>query len=238
MEANTPPATSGSSEIAPPNEKKPRLLLIEDDPQLGPLIEQVLAENYDVTLIVDGKLAIDVGVNGDFEVMIVDRRLPSLDGLGVIEALRSKRVTTPILVLTALGTVQDKVAGLDAGANDYLVKPFEFDELLARLRALRRVFTGAGMMIQVGAWEFYPESRTIHSPYSGRILLTAREGALLRLLAENPHRTFSRRQILRSVFAHDDQPGTVDTYVHYLRRKTDVAVITTVRGQGYRLGDP
>ncbi|MEO7122378.1 MAG: response regulator, partial [Lacisediminihabitans sp.] len=111
--------------------EQPRLLLIEDDPQLGPLIEQVLSESYTVTLKADGHSGVVAGLNGDYDVMIIDRRLPSLDGLGVIEMLRRKRITTPILILTALGTVPDKVRGLDAGANDYLVKPFEFDELLA-----------------------------------------------------------------------------------------------------------
>ncbi|MCU1525013.1 MAG: Response regulator [Microbacteriaceae bacterium] len=219
------------------HEEKPRLLLIEDDPQLGPLMKQVLTETYMVTVVADGEQGVLAALADDFEVMIVDRRLPSLDGLGVVETLRRKRVTTPILILTALGTVRDKVSGLDAGANDYLVKPFEFDELLARLRALRRTYSGEGTMIPVGGWEFYPESRTIYSPYDGRILLTTREGALLQLLAENPQRTFSRRQILRSVFSKEDQPGTVDTYVHYLRRKTDVDIVMTVRGQGYRLGE-
>ncbi|WP_354569565.1 response regulator [Glaciihabitans sp. UYNi722] len=122
--------------------------------------------------------------------MVIDRRLPTLDGLGVVDTLRRKLITTPILLLTALGTIRDKVDGLDAGANDYLVKPFEFDELLARLRALRRVFTGEGRSLSVGDWEFYPDSRTVYSPYDGRILLTERENDLLTLLAENPQRTF------------------------------------------------
>lgn len=216
---------------------QPRLLLIEDDPQLGPLIAQVLSESYTVTLEVDGTSGVVAGLSGDFDVMVIDRRLPSLDGLAVVETLRRKRVTTPILILTALGTVPDKVRGLDAGANDYLVKPFEFDELLARLRALQRTFTGEGAMIRVGSWEFYPESRTIYSPYDGRVLLTTRETALLRMLAENPRQTFTRKQILHTAFRPEDQPGTVDTYVHYLRRKTDIDLVLTVRGQGYRLGD-
>lgn len=215
---------------------RPRLLLIEDDPQLGPLMRQVLDEVYSVTLVADGDAGFRIALSRDFEVMIVDRRLPTIDGVTVIENLRRKNVTTPMLVLTALGTVQDKVRGLDAGANDYLVKPFEFDELFARLRAIRRVYSGEGPYLRIGLWEFYPESRSVYSPYDGRIMLTERENSLLRLLAVNPQRTFSREQILREVFDSSDQAGTVDTYVHYLRRKTDVEIITTVRGQGYRLG--
>ncbi|ANP74774.1 response regulator transcription factor [Cryobacterium arcticum] len=215
-----------------------RLLLIEDDAKLGPLIKQVLTETYEVTLIADGAEGLAVGAIGDFEVMVIDRRLPSLDGLSVVDALRRKLVTTPILLLTALGTTRDKVDGLDAGANDYLVKPFEFDELFARLRAIRRVFTGEGRTLVVGGWAYYPDSRTIYSPYDGRILLTVKENDLLKLLAEAPHRTFSRQQILSAVFNTDDTAGTVDTYVHYLRRKTEIDIVLTVRGQGYRLGQP
>jgi DNA-binding response OmpR family regulator len=199
-------------------------------------MQQVLDEVYTVTLVADGAEGITVALSSDFDVMIVDRRLPHLDGLSMIEGLRQKGIATPILVLTALGTVEDKVRGLDAGANDYLVKPFEFDELFARLRAIRRVYTGEGPFVRIGLWEFYPESRTIYSPYDGRILLTQRENDLLRLFCGHPQRTFSREQILREVFEAGDQPGTVDTYVHYVRRKTESHLITTVRGQGYRLG--
>ncbi|MFF2051108.1 response regulator transcription factor [Leifsonia sp. NPDC058194] len=215
---------------------KLRVLLIEDDPRLGPLIEQVLAEVYEVTRVVDGDAGLAAGLAGDYDALVVDRRLPGLSGTEVVTALRERRVVAPILMLTALGAVGDRVEGLDAGANDYLVKPFEFDELLARLRALTRTFTGEGKELPIGGWRFHPESRAIYSPYEGRILLTDRESALLRLLAENPLRTFSRRQILAAVFEADEQDGTVDTYVHYVRRKTDQDIITTVRGQGYRLG--
>ena len=216
--------------------ERQRVLLVEDDQRLGPLIEQVLAETYEVTLIADGDAGLRAGLDGTFDAIVVDRRLPGTDGVTIVETLRARRVVTPILMLTALGGLADRVGGLDAGANDYLVKPFEFDELLARLRAITRTFTGEGPVVAVGDWQFYPESRCIYSPYDGRIQLTARETALLRLLAENPLRTFSRRQILSEVFENDEQPGTVDTYVHYVRRKTDKDLISTVRGEGYRLG--
>ncbi|MDL9978316.1 response regulator transcription factor [Microbacterium sp. ASV49] len=219
-------------------EARLRVLLIEDDPRLGPLIEQVLGEVYDVTRVSDGETGVETAVSRMFDVLVVDRRLPGLDGVGVVTALRERRIVAPILMLTALGTVRDRVDGLDAGANDYLVKPFEFDELLARLRALTRRFTGEGKELGIGEWRLYPESRMIYSPYEGRIVLTDRESAFLRLLAENPLRTFSRREILETVFDSDEQEGTVDTYVHYLRRKTDPDMILTVRGQGYRLGEP
>ena len=215
---------------------RPRLLLAEDDPQLGPLMARVLDEVYDVTLIADGGAALAAAHEGLHDVLVVDRRLPTLDGVSMIENLRRSGVTTPTLILTALGTVQDKVRGLDAGANDYLVKPFDFDELFARLRAIRRVVDGEGPFVRIGEWEFYPDSRAVYSPYDGRVILTERETALLRLFATNPRRTFTRDEILGSVFDARDTPGTVDTYVHYLRRKTDADVVTTVRGRGYRLG--
>jgi two-component system response regulator QseB len=212
------------------------LLVIEDDPNLGPLMRQVLGEVYAVSLIADAAEGLRISLNGDFEAMVVDRRLPHLNGVSIIETLRQNGVSTPMLVLTALGTIQDKVRGVDAGANDYLVKPFEFDELFARMRAIRRVLSGEGPFVRIGHWEFYPESRTVYSPNAVRTMLTDRENALLRLFAEHPQRTYSRNQILRQVFDDDDQPGTVDTYVHYVRRKTEPELITTVRGQGYRLG--
>lgn len=211
---------------------RPRLLLVEDDPQLGPVMSQVLDEVYEVTLVADGGDALELAGSRVFDVMVVDRRLPTVDGVTVVETLRRAGTNIPMLILTALGTVQDKVRGLDAGANDYLVKPFEFDELFARLRAIRRVGNGEGPFIRIGDWEFYPDSRTVYSPYDGRIVLTDRESALLKLLAVNPQRTFARGDILRVVFSADDTPGTVDTYVHYLRRKTDPSIVQTVRGRG------
>ena len=197
---------------------------------------EVLNEVYDVTLTTDGGNALDVAGTYAFDVMVVDRRLPTLDGLTIVETLRRAGASVPILILTALGTVQDKVRGLDAGADDYLVKPFEFDELFARLRAIRRVGNGEGPFVRIGEWEFYPESRAVYSPYDGRTILTDRESALLKLFAVNPQRTFTRDDILSAVFSKDDTPGTVDTYVHYLRKKTDPGIVQTVRGRGYRLG--
>lgn len=221
---------------AMPSADRPRLLLVEDDPQLGPLIARVLDEVYDVTLFADGADALSNAQEQRYDAMIIDRRLPTIDGISIVETLRQGNNTTPMLILTALGSVHDKVRGLDAGANDYLVKPFEFDELFARLRAIRRVSNGEGPFVRLGGWEFYPDSRAIYSPYDGRTILTDRETTLLRLLAAHPDRTFSREDILESVFSPTDTPGTVDTYVHYLRRKTDIDIVTTVRGRGYRLG--
>ncbi len=138
-------------------EIRPRLLLVEDDGQLGPVMAKVLDEVYDVTLVNDGGDALELTSEHTFDAMVIDRRLPTVDGITLIETLRHAGSNVPMLVLTALGTVHDKVRGLDAGANDYLVKPFEFDELFARLRAIRRVRNGEGPFVRIGAWEFYPD---------------------------------------------------------------------------------
>ncbi|MBT2504094.1 response regulator transcription factor [Curtobacterium sp. ISL-83] len=215
----------------------PRLLLVEDDARLGPLMAKVLGARWNVELVADGEAALTTALARFFDVMVVDRRLPGMDGAALIAELRRRRISTPVLMLTALGSLQDKVSGLDAGANDYLVKPFEFDELNARLRALTRDYTGSGDRVEIGSWTFYPEDRSIDSPYSGRVMLTHAETAVLRILTAEPARTFSRQHLLSAVFDHGE-PGTVDTYVHYLRRKTEPDLITTVRGIGYRLGTP
>lgn len=213
-----------------------RLLVVEDDPRLGPIMRDVLSADWEIELVAsaeDGAVAIGAQ---HFDAMIVDRGLPGMSGEEWIRELRARRIRTPILVLTALGELHDTVEGLDAGANDYLVKPFEFAELNARLRALTRSYDGGGSITEIGGWEFSPEDHWIESPYSGRILLTSTESALLAVLAHEPERTFSREELLARVFTQGERETTVETYVHYLRRKTDRELIETVRGRGYRLG--
>ncbi|MFC4244215.1 response regulator transcription factor [Gryllotalpicola reticulitermitis] len=217
-------------------ERMPRLLLIEDDERLAPIMIEYLGEAYDVTHRADGDAGLATALAEEFDVLVVDRRLPGRDGVEVVRGIRRARIATPIIMLTALGATDDRVEGLDAGANDYLVKPFEFAELLARLRALRRTYTANDSSLTIGSWEFFPEDRIIQSPYLGPVALTPKETELLALLAHSPDRTFSRSQILSAVFTPNDLPGTVDTYVHYLRRKTEESVVLTVRGKGYRLG--
>lgn len=214
------------------------LLLIEDDPTIAEMVVEVLRETYEVDHAASGEAGLDLALHKHYDLMVVDRRLPGIDGVQVIEAVRRARIATPILMLTALGTVADRVSGLDGGANDYLVKPFDFDELEARLRALRRGFTAEGKRRYIGNWLFTPDTDTLYSPYDERVSLTATESALLSLLAESPEHVFSRDEILSAVFSSDDTPGTVDTYVHYIRRKADYDLIETVRSRGYRLGSP
>ncbi|MDR1449051.1 MAG: response regulator transcription factor [Propionibacteriaceae bacterium] len=216
----------------------PALLFIEDDLAIAEMTVEVLQESYTVDHAATGEDGLALALRKHYEVMVVDRRLPGLDGVAVIEAVRRARITTPILMLTALGTVDDRVTGLDGGANDYLVKPFDFDELLARLRALRRGFAAEGRRRYIGDWLFTPDTRTLYDPTGFRITLTDTESALLDLLCESPEHVFSREEILSTVFSRTDTPGAVDTYVHYLRRKSCHEIVETVRARGYRLGDP
>jgi len=215
-----------------------RLLIVEDDPRLGPIMRDVLSTGWTVQLCISAEDGLDAVLARGFDVIVTDRRLPGMSGEELVRELRRRRVGTPILMLTALGEVRDRVEGLDAGANDYLVKPFEFEELGARLRALTRDYAAPVTGIVIGSWTFHPDDHSIDSPYTGRILLTEAESAFLAVLASEPERTFSRDYLLEAVFTRRESPTTVETYVHYLRRKTDRDLIQTVRGAGYRLGTP
>lgn len=214
----------------------PRLLYVEDDAAIADMTIEVLGEAYQVDHVADGRVALERALGRSYDVMLVDRRLPGMDGVSLVEAIRTARITTPVLLLTALGAVADRVDGLDAGANDYLVKPFDYDELLARLRALVRGFRADGRRRHVADWTYVPDSAAMYGPDGARVSLTSTENALLRLLTDSAEHVFSREEILRSAFASEDAVSTVDTYVHYVRRKTDADVIETVRGQGYRAG--
>lgn len=216
----------------------PRLLVVEDDPKLGPIMRDVLGLDWDVTLATDLASARAGAEAVIFAAAVVDRRLPDGDGIEFVEWLRGRGDTLPVLLLTALGEIDDKVGGLDAGANDYLVKPFDFQEVGARLRALTRDYTRRSEGVPIGSWTYFPHNGTIESPYTGRIVLTEKESALLGVLAASPDTAFTRQQLLSAVFDRGEQVGTVDTYVHYLRRKAERELIETVRGVGYRLGTP
>lgn len=214
----------------------PRVLYVEDDAQIAAMTSEVLGEAYDVVHLADGRAALDRALAERFDLMVVDRRLPGLDGLALVEAIRTARITTPVLLLTALGAVADRVDGLDAGANDYLVKPFDFDELLARLRALLRGHRVEGRRRTLADWTFLPDASVAYGPGGERVALTPTETKLLTLLAESPEHVFTRGEILRAVFESNDALSSVDTYVHYVRRKTAPDVVETVRGRGYRAG--
>lgn len=214
------------------------LLLVEDDRTLGPLLVEALGDAYEVVLVRDMHSALHVTLTQRPDLLVVDRGLPDGDGVDLVRRLRRAGVTAPVLVLTARGTLADRVDGLDAGAEDYLVKPFELPELLARLRALLRRHGDDAQSVPVGAARLDVESRRVTREGAAPVDLTDRECAVLAMLARRPTRVFSRDEILAEVFDPHDTPNTVDTYVHYLRRKLGRGAVTTVRGIGYRIGAP
>jgi len=217
---------------------RPSVLYVEDDPAISAMTVEVLEEAYAVEHVANVAGAIAHALRRRYDVMVIDRRLPGGDGLDVVRAVRTARITTPILLLTALGSVHERVEGLDAGANDYLVKPFDYDELLARLRALRRNFQVDGRRRELGEWTFTPDSQSLYGPAGERVVLTETETSLLELLSASPEHVFSRSEILATAFRAGESPGSVDTYVHYIRRKTSPEIIETVRARGYRAGNP
>lgn len=217
--------------------KARRLLMVEDDRDLAALLQRVLvAEGYDVTIAEDGQRGLHLGLTQTFEVMLVDRGLPAVEGLDLIARLRSRGVCTPVLVLSARGLTQDRIDGLDAGAEDYLSKPFEISELLARLRALLRRHQDGAPTLRLGRRSLDLATRIVTNPEGVEVALSERESALLALLAARPEQVFSRQDLLKWVFSDAESETIVDTYVHYCRRKLGTGVIRTVRGLGYRLG--
>ena len=220
-------------------EPQPRILVVEDDRRLAAMLGEILeSEGYAVTLAFDGQRALHEGLTRDFDVLLLDRGLPAIEGLDLLARLRGRGVLTPVLVLSALGTPADRVEGLDRGAEDYLAKPFDVDELLARLRALRRRSIARVPVLAVPGGSFDAAGRTVSTSAGAQVVLSEREAALLEELARNPRLVFPRAELRDLVFPDADDDGVVDTYVHYLRRKLGRPVITTVRGVGYRLGAP
>ncbi|MFF1819668.1 response regulator transcription factor [Kribbella sp. NPDC058245] len=214
-----------------------RVLLIEDDADLAGLLDRVLTdEGYGVTRAGDGHTGLHLALTQPFEVMIVDRGLPAVEGLDLIARLRGRGVSTPILVLSALSRTEDRVDGLDAGAEDYLAKPFELNELLARLRALLRRHLDHAAQLNVPGGSLDIATRSVRRTGGEAVELSEREAALLGLLAARPGVVFSRGELLDLVFDDAESETVVDTYVHYCRRKLGRGVISTVRGLGYRLG--
>lgn len=218
--------------------RRPHLLLAEDDRELRGMLEELLTSaGYAVDPVGDGVSARQCALTGDHAVAVFDRGLPHLDGLEVLRGLRRAGWAVPVLILSAYATAADRVTGLDAGAEDYLVKPFDLEELLARLRALRRRHIDWAVTLPVPGGIFDPASHTVDTPDGHAVTLSRGESALLALLARRPGRVFSRDDIRVAVFDRAEAPGMADTYVYYLRRKLGRGVIRTVRGTGYSLGD-
>ena len=217
--------------------ERARILLVEDDPRLAQMLEQLLAdEGYDTVLARDGQRALHEGLTQEFDAVVLDRGLPLMEGLDVLSRLRGRGILTPALVLSALGNPADRVEGLDRGAEDYLAKPFDIDELLARIRALLRRHRSDVPVLALPGGSLDVAGRTVTAKDATIVTLSERESQLLERLARRPNQVFEREDLLSSVFPDADDPGVVDTYVHYLRKKTDPGIVQTVRGRGYRLG--
>jgi two-component system response regulator QseB len=210
---------------------------MEDDRDLAAMLTELLiGDDYSVDIAADGQRGLHLGLTRPYEVIVVDRRLPAIDGLGVVVRLRRRAVQARILMLTALGETVDRVEGLDAGADDYMVKPFDVTELLARLRALaRRPFDDA-QVIGLGAGQLDVMLHVVRIPGGAPVSLSTREFELIRTLAVRPRTVHSRTQLRSRVFGGASSESIVDTYVHYLRRKLGGGVVRTVRGLGYQIG--
>ncbi|MGA7206198.1 MAG: response regulator transcription factor [Specibacter sp.] len=212
-------------------------LVVEDDVALASMLRELLeGEGYTVVTAHDGQRALHEGLSRLFDVIVMDRGLPAIEGLDVLERLRRKGVTTPALVLSALSNPADRVEGLDRGAEDYLGKPFDIDELLARIRSLLRRHADTSARVRIPGGTLDVGTRTVMLDVDGRVVLSERECEFLEHLARRPQQVFTRAGLLESVFADADDGGVVDTYVHYLRKKLGRSCVLTVRGLGYVLG--
>jgi DNA-binding response OmpR family regulator len=218
-----------------------RVMVVEDDPRVAHLVERALAEaGHQVDVAMDGNAVLDRARSSDHDLIVLDVLLPGIDGFEVCRQLRAQKVRTPILMLTARDAVADRVRGLDAGADDYLTKPFALEELLARIRALGRRGKGEtdDDTLRVGDLVLDPSTRDV-SRGRQTIELTAKEFTLLQFLMKHPGRVLTKDQILDHVWGYDANvvSNVVEIYIHYLRDRIDRGftrpLIRTVRGVGY-----
>jgi DNA-binding response OmpR family regulator len=220
-----------------------RVLVVEDEAQLATLIGRVLREqHYDVDLAHDGLLGLNLALSETYDAIVLDRMLPGLDGLELCRQMRDAGVATPVLILSARRETPERVEGLDAGADDYLGKPFALSELLARVRALTRRREKPVLPRVLRAADVTLDQLTRRVERHGAALdLSPKEYALLEYLLRNAGQVLSREQILERVWGYEAEPesNVVDLYVHYLRRKLDAgrdpSLIQTVRGAGYMI---
>ena len=216
-----------------------RILIAEDEPRLAAFLEKGLrAGGFATTVVSDGIGASAMAKDEDFDLLILDLGLPGRDGLDVLRDVRATKNKMPVIILTARDDTSDRIAGLEAGADDYIGKPFHFEELVARVRARLRGDTKTGEerhQITEGGITLDLRTRWVSSG-STNVELSAREFELLRTFLEHPNQVLSREQLLAHVWGYDYDPGSnvVDVYVGYLRRKLDSDAFETVRGVGYR----
>lgn len=221
----------------------PRILLVEDHAPLAATIAEGLAgAGYEAEVVGDGAAALARVAERHFDILLLDWMLPHLDGMKVLNRLRRDGFDVPIVLLTARDAVEDRVRGLDAGADDYIIKPFAFDELLARLRmVLRRRAGGGGRVLEIGDLRIDTAARTVHRG-PREIPLSSREYAVLECMALNRGRVVSRERLLMHAYGDDTEPesNVIEVYIAHLRRKIDRdggrKLIHTRRGMGYILG--
>ncbi|WP_019506846.1 response regulator transcription factor [Pleurocapsa sp. PCC 7319] len=219
-----------------------RILIAEDEPRIAAFVQKGLRANGFTTAIAsDAQEALNMVLGSDFDLMLLDLGLPIKDGLTVLEELRGQGAKLPIIILTARDDIKDKVAGLESGADDYVTKPFSFEELLARIRLRLRSYqqdTTKGEETNLVVGNLLLDLRTRKVKIANQeIDLPAREFILLETFMRHPNQVMSREQLLDRVWGYDYDPGSniVDVYVGYLRKKLGSKTIETVRGMGYRL---
>ena len=215
-----------------------RILLVEDDPMIGESVSEWLqGDGYAVDWLQDGDSALLALHTTPFALVILDLGLPGRDGLEVLKEIRSKESHIPVLITTARDTVDDRIAGLDSGADDYLIKPFDLEELSARIRALLRRSAGrADPLITRGRLTINPPTREV--TFDGKpVILSAKEYALLEALAERKGLVLSRAQLESKLYNWDSTVGSnaIEVHIHHLRKKLSEDAIKTVRGMGYIL---
>lgn len=215
-----------------------RILIVEDDDMIGESVVAGLeSEDYAVDWVRDGNSALIALKKTPFSLVVLDLGLPGKDGLKVLQEMRARRMSTPVLVTTARDTVEDRIKGLDAGADDYLIKPYDLDELSARVRALLRRSAGrAEPLIVRGDLVIAPDTRKV--TYRGKdVILSSKEYALLVALAEREGVVWSRTQLEEKLYNWDNTVGSnaIEVHIHHLRKKLSDGAIKTVRGVGYLL---
>lgn len=217
-----------------------KILIVEDEARIAAFVEKGLRANgFSTTVVGDGDTALNTMLTGEFDLVVLDLGLPGKDGFTVLHVLRTQRGTVPVIILTARDTVNDTVAGLEGGADDYMTKPFRFEELLARVRLRLRPVDRTPEVTVLRDRDLSLDLRTRRAQIPDKTVdLTAREFAMLELFLRHTGQVLSREQILSHVWGYDFDPGSnvVDVYVRSLRRKIGSERIRTVRGMGYRLG--
>jgi DNA-binding response OmpR family regulator len=221
-----------------------KILVVEDEHKIATSLKKGLEqESYTVDVAFDGQTGLDFALGEEYDVMVLDRMLPEMDGLEICQKMRQKGIHTPVLILTAKGQIQDRVEGLDSGADDYLVKPFAFEELLARIRALaRRPKDSIGESLSLEDLELNTKTFIVKRGEK-HIQLSSKEFALLEYLLRHKNQIVTKEQIISHVWNYDANilPNTVEVYMGYLRNKIDKPfasnLLHTIRGFGYKISN-